>query len=77
MELKIEQILKGLDYRIIELQDKAITVEDVIRYSKEDINPEEICKTILVKSKKRFYALFLRGSDKIDFKKLKMVKLPK
>ena len=73
MELKIEQILEGLEYRIIELKDRAITVEDVVQYSKEEINPEEICKTILVKSKNRIYALFLRGPDRIDFKKLKMV----
>jgi prolyl-tRNA editing enzyme YbaK/EbsC (Cys-tRNA(Pro) deacylase) len=39
----------------------------------EDISPEEICKTILVKQKTRYYAVFLRGADKIDFKKLKDV----
>jgi prolyl-tRNA editing enzyme YbaK/EbsC (Cys-tRNA(Pro) deacylase) len=73
MVLKVEKVLEDLEYRIIELKDRAITVEDVVRYSKEEINPEEICKTILVKTKGEFYALFLRGPDKIDFKKLKKV----
>lgn len=73
MRLKIEDILeaKKITYRIIELEARAITVKDVIEYSKEDINPEEICKTILVKQKDQYYALFLRGADKVDFKKLK------
>jgi prolyl-tRNA editing enzyme YbaK/EbsC (Cys-tRNA(Pro) deacylase) len=73
MRLRVQEILedKKIEYRIIELEDRAISVKDVIQFSKEDINPEEICKTILVKQEKQFYALFLRGSDKIDFKKLK------
>jgi len=75
MRLRVQDILesKNIKYRIIELKDRAISVQDVIDYSKEEINPEEICKTILVKHKKEYYALFLRGSDKIDFKKLKSV----
>ena len=73
MRLRVQDILesKNIQYRIIELRDRAISVQDVIEYSKEDINPKEICKTILVKRKKDYYALFLRGSDKIDFKKLR------
>ena len=73
MKLRVQDILelKNISYRIIELWDRAISVEDVIAYSKEPINPKEICKTILVKHKKQYYALFLRGSDKIDFSKLK------
>ena len=75
MRLIIEDILgaRNIPYRIIELKDRAITVSDVIEHSVEDINPEEICKTILVKQKTRYYAVFLRGADKIDFKKLKDV----
>ncbi len=75
MRLIIEDILgaRNIPYRIIELKDRAITVSDVIEHSVEDISPEEICKTILVKQKTRYYAVFLRGADKIDFKKLKDV----
>ena len=50
-----------------------MSVEDVVRFSKEDINPGEICKTIIVKSKAGFTALFLRGSDRVSFKKLRGV----
>jgi prolyl-tRNA editing enzyme YbaK/EbsC (Cys-tRNA(Pro) deacylase) len=73
MRLKVKDILeaKGTPYRIIELRERAISVNDVMRYSINDINPEEICKTILIKQKNLYYALFLRGKDKIDFKKLK------
>jgi prolyl-tRNA editing enzyme YbaK/EbsC (Cys-tRNA(Pro) deacylase) len=76
MHLDSAEILreKGIPYRIIELSEKAISVEDVIEYSKSIINPEEICKTIIVKDKKGDkYGIFLRGSDIIDFKKLKKI----
>jgi len=73
MRLPVEDFLieTGIKYRLIELKDRAISVDDVIEYSKEPINPDEICKTILIKQKKQYYALFLRGADKINFKKLK------
>jgi len=73
MRLKVQDVLesKNIQYRIIELKERAITVQDVIKYSKEHINSEEICKTILVKRKKEYYALFLRGADKIEFKKVR------
>jgi prolyl-tRNA editing enzyme YbaK/EbsC (Cys-tRNA(Pro) deacylase) len=75
MRLRVQDILdeKNIPYRIIELKQRAITVNEVIESSVGDINPDEICKTILVKQKKQFYALFLRGANKIDFKKLKSV----
>ena len=76
MHLDSVEILleKGIPYRIIELSEKAISVKDVIEYSKSRINPEEICKTIIVKDKNREkYGIFLRGSDKIDFKKLRKI----
>ena len=40
-ELESMKILKqrGVEYRLIELEEKAISVEDVIRYSKTDIEP--------------------------------------
>ena len=73
MAPQVEEILeqKDIKYRLIELHDRAITVNEVIEYSKEPINPDEICKTIIVKHKKQYHALFLRGADKIDFKKLR------
>ena len=75
MELQVEGILEeaGVEYRIIELTDRAVSVEDVIRFSKEDINPGEICKAIIVKSKAGFTALFLWGSDRVSFEKLRGV----
>jgi prolyl-tRNA editing enzyme YbaK/EbsC (Cys-tRNA(Pro) deacylase) len=62
---------KGIKYRLICLTKKAITVEDVIKFSKEELNPDEICKTILLNSKIGKVALLLKGDKKIDFKRLK------
>ena len=75
MRLPVEELLieADIEYRIIELEARAISVDDVIEYSKEPINPDEICKTILVKRKNQYHGLFLRGADQIDFKKLKTI----
>ena len=76
MKLESARILseKGIPYRLIELSDRAISVEDVIAYSKSTIKAEEICKTIIVKDKKgKKYGMFLRGNDRLDFKKLKKI----
>ena len=75
MRLPVEELLieADIEYRIIELEARAISVDDVIEYSKEYINPDEICKTILVKHKNQYHGLFLRGADQIDFKKLKTI----
>lgn len=75
-ELESIKILeeKRIDYRLIELKDKAISVEDVIKYAKEKINPDEICKTIILKDKKRNnWAIFLLGNQRIDFSKARRV----
>ena len=73
MRLRIQDILdlNDVSYRLIELSDRAVSVNDVIEYSRACLDPREICKTIIVKMKTQFYALFLRGSDKIDFKKVR------
>jgi prolyl-tRNA editing enzyme YbaK/EbsC (Cys-tRNA(Pro) deacylase) len=76
MELESVKILKqrGVEYRLIELEEKAISVEDVIRYSKTEIKPEEICKTIILKNRKGMkYAIFMLGSMRIDFNKAKRI----
>jgi len=65
---------KGVEYRLIELTDRAVTVEDVVKYTRNEIDPDEICKTIILKDRKgRMHAVFLRGKDRIDFRKLRGV----
>lgn len=65
---------KGINYKLIKLKDRAISVEDVIRYADGNINPDEICKTIILKDKKdNRYAMFLLGKQKIDFSKVKEI----
>ena len=61
---------KGVSYRLIELSDRALSVQDVIRFSKGDFNIGEICKTIILRDEgEGKYAFFLAGSDKIAFSK--------
>ena len=69
---KLEEL--GLEYRLIKLKRRAVSVQDVIDNADDDIDPAEICKTILVKDRAgRMYAVLLRGCDRIDFKKLRKV----
>ncbi len=74
MELASAKLLeeKGVDYRVVELTRRAVTVEDVVRYAKDGVDPDEICKTIILKDRGGLmHAVFLRGGDRIDFKKLR------
>lgn len=58
-------------FRLIELTDRAMTVADVIKFSKGDVKAEEICKTIVVRDGQGNYCgLFLEGSRKVDFAKV-------
>lgn len=75
MELPVEKILKGKDveYRLVRLSQKAYTVEDVVKYSNGEVEPAEICKTIILTGKKtgKKVAAFLCGGDRLDFSKVK------
>ncbi|MGQ9680380.1 MAG: YbaK/EbsC family protein [Candidatus Bathyarchaeia archaeon] len=74
--LESEKTLKRLhiDYKLIKLKSRAVTVEDVVKYSDGKMDPDEICKTIILKDDKgRLCAAFLLGSHKIDFKKLEKI----
>jgi prolyl-tRNA editing enzyme YbaK/EbsC (Cys-tRNA(Pro) deacylase) len=72
--LEAERILheKGIPYRLIELTDRAMTVADVARYSKGDINVDEICKTVIMRDDSgNRYAFLLVGTDRVDPHKAK------
>jgi prolyl-tRNA editing enzyme YbaK/EbsC (Cys-tRNA(Pro) deacylase) len=67
--LEAERILqeRGIPYRLIELTDRAMTVADVARYSKGDINVGEICKTVIMRDDSgNRYAFLLIGTDRVD-----------
>lgn len=62
---------KGIGFRLIELSDRAVSVEDVVRYSLSEIAVDEICKTILMKSPDgRTHAALLLGGDRVDLNKV-------
>ena len=64
----------GVEYRLIRLRERAITVQDVIEQAEGDLSPAEICKTIIVKDRRGARsAVFLRGGDRISFSKLKLI----
>ena len=72
MNLRSAEILdgKGIDYRLIELEERALSIEDVIRFSKEEINVDEICKTMILKDREGGkYAVLLLGGDRVDYGK--------
>jgi len=72
--LEAERVLheKGIPYRLIELTDRAMTVADVLRYSRGDFPAEEVCKTVIMRDDSGgLYAFMLVGSDHVDFLKAK------
>lgn len=74
MHLKASQKLDriGINYRLIKLADRAISTEDVKRYSEDDLEPREICKTIILRSEEgEHYAVLLQGEDRIDLDRAK------
>ena len=75
---KIEQYLKDrkIKHKISDLGGEIFKVEDVI---KAGVNPDQILKTLIIRStvkvglefKDKYFALVLRGKDRIDFKKVR------
>ncbi len=62
---------KGILFRLIELNDRAVSIDDVVRLSKGDIRREEICKTMIVKTGAGYRGAFLKGDRRVDFDKLR------
>ncbi len=72
--LEAEKFLaeRGIPYRLIDLTDRAMTVADVLRFSRGDFPAEEVCKTVIMcDSGGGGFAFLLCGNDKVDFLKAK------
>ena len=75
---KIEKYLKQkqIGYKVSDLGGEIYKVEDVIKVG---VNPDEILKTLIVRStvkeglefKDKYSALVLKGKDRVDFKKVR------
>lgn len=75
---KIEKFLKQrkIKYKVSDLGGEVYKVEDVIKVG---VNPDEILKTLIVRTvvkedlefKYKYFALVLRGKDRVDFKKVR------
>ena len=65
-----------INHKISDLGGEVYKVEDVIKVG---INPDEILKTLIIRStvkeglefKDKYFVLVLRGKDRIDFKKIR------
>ncbi len=61
---------KSIEYRLIELEERTLSIADVIRFSKAEINVDEICKTMILKDREGGrYAVLLLGGDRVDYGK--------
>lgn len=68
---QIEEYLgsQKLHYKVIDLEKRAFTVSDVVDAG---IKVDEVVKTLIVRvGLDKFVALSLRGSDRVDFKKVR------
>lgn len=67
---KLEE--KNIEFSLIELKDRAMTVEDVVKFSDGKVNPKEICKTLILKDlENNSYAVVTLGDDRVDFEKVR------
>ncbi len=65
---------KRIKFNLIYLSNKSVSLDDVVKSSKKELNPVEICKTIIVKDEEgNIYAFMLKGFQKIDFSKVREV----
>lgn len=63
---------REIEFDLIQLKGRAMTVEDVVRFSDGKLNPKEICKTLILKSlENNSYAVFTLGNDRVDFEKVR------
>ena len=62
---------REIEFNLIQLKDRAMTVEEVMKFSDGKLNPKEICKTLILKDhENNSYAIVALGNDRIDFEKV-------
>jgi len=61
---------KNTEFRLLELTGKAMTAKDVIKFSNEEVDVDDICKTIIWKTNRGLIGVFLKGGDRINLDKL-------
>ena len=76
MNKKLKEIInklkkKKIRFKLIQLKNRAMTIEEVIRFSDGKVNPKEVCKTLILKDQENnSYAVVALGNDRIDFEKV-------
>ncbi len=67
---QIEKYLKkkNIKYKVVDLGGEVFTVHDVIS---SGVKEDDVVKTLIVKTNEGFVALAIRGSDRVDFKKVR------
>lgn len=70
--MEAENLLKaaGVPYRLLRLKARAMTVEEVIKFSEESLK-SEIAKTIVLRGEEKQLAVLMVGKDRLDWAKVK------
>ena len=61
---------KNIEFRLVKLTGKAMTVKDVIKFSNGNLKVDEICKTVIWKTSRGLIGVFLKGDKRINLDKL-------
>jgi len=63
---------KNIEFDLIQLKDRAMTVQEVIEFSDGKVDPKEICKTLILEDQENnSYAVVSLGDDRVDLEKVK------
>lgn len=75
MEKAREKLEKaGVPFRVIRLSGKGVSFDDVVKMALDPLNPNEICKTMIVKDQSgKQYGFLLKGKDRLDTAKAKEI----
>jgi len=75
MNEKLTKLVNGLEaksipFRLVELTGQAMKARDVVKFSRIDVDVDDICKTIIWKTKSGLIAVFLKDNKRINLDKL-------
>ena len=74
--LPVEGLLRdrGVPYRLIRLKGRALSVDDVVRLSEEEVDERYVCKTVVLRGRSgRLIAVLVRGRDRVDLEAVSRV----
>jgi prolyl-tRNA editing enzyme YbaK/EbsC (Cys-tRNA(Pro) deacylase) len=78
MNEKLARLVKELEakhteFRLVELTAKAMTARDVVKFSKVNVEVDDICKTIIWKTNRGLIGVFLQDAGRVNLDKLQKI----